>query len=103
MPQSDIEQTAIKSREMIHKIAERRGITPAEAATETPEGRHILELTEKLADIPPGPVEDTEVPAYLEAAAREIAASDGISTEQALGRVAKRYPDLAERYRLENI
>ncbi len=101
MPSFDIEQTAIKSREMIRKIAKSRGITPAEAATQTPEGRRILELTERLADIPPAPVEKA-APDYLEAAAREIASKDGIPVEAAYGRISKHRPDLAERYRSEN-
>jgi hypothetical protein len=108
MPRSDVEtdneRTARESYATVKKIAARRGLTFDEAAERDPAARRILELVNEMADLlggDPAPVEKA-APGYLEVAAREIASKDGILVESAYGRISKHYPDLAERYRLEN-
>ena len=98
MPPFDIERTAVESRKAIEKIAATGGMTFDEAL-DTPEGRRIAYLTERLAA---EPVEKAAPgPGYLLKAAQEIAHRDGISVEAAYGRIQKERPELAARYRAE--
>lgn len=103
--ESENERTARDSYGAIKKIAAKRNLTFEEATEQVPEAKAILmmvdEMTELLAEARSAEPVEKAAPPDLAAAAVEIARDEGISTERAFGRISKRYPALAERYRAE--